>query len=257
MALLLLNGAMEDVAPEFSLEQQLEEVLANAVAAGSRLELEKLHELTLGLDDLDSSLKSLEKAGLVKGIEPTPLGAAAAAHFLTADQVTIISKQLGRGKAPLDVAVALESFEALYLKFAERISVKLRMQISQRALHGSFLDLLSSSDLNDLEWKIQKYCLDFSRDFLRCTCKEAPYCGCAQKNISLRILELRAEGKSPEGIIDEFSDKYGMYAYQGDLINYLDQMVRYLEAIGSVAKVLGKMDAAKGAEERKKRIEGE
>jgi helicase len=257
MALLLLNGVMEDVAPEFSLEQQLEEVLANAVAAGSRQELEKLHDLTLGLDDLDSSLKSLAKAGLVKGIEPTLLGEAAAAHFLTVDQVTIIASQLKKGKAPLDVAVALESFEALYLKFAERISVKLRMQISQRVLHGSFLDLLSSSDLNDLEWKIQKYCMDFSRDFLRCTCKEAPYCGCAQKNISLRILELRAEGKSPEGIIDEFSDKYGMYAYQGDLINYLDQMVRYLEAIGSVAKVLGKMDAAKDAEERKKRIEGE
>jgi helicase len=257
MALLLLNGVMEDVAPEFSLEQQLEEVLANAVAAGSRQELEKLHDLTLGLDDLDSSLKSLAKAGLVKGIEPTLLGEAAAAHFLTVDQVTIIASQLKKGKAPLDVAVALESFEALYLKFAERISVKLHMQISQRALHGSFLDLLSSSDLNDLEWKIQKYCMDFSRDFLRCTCKEAPYCGCAQKNISLRILELRAEGKSPEGIIDEFSDKYGMYAYQGDLINYLDQMVRYLEAIGSVAKVLGKMDAAKEAEVRKKRIEGE
>ncbi len=257
MALALLNGKMEDVAPEFSEEQQLEEVLANAVAASSRQELEKLHELTLGLDDLDSSLKSLEKAGLVKGIEPTRLGAAAAAHFLTADQVKLIASQLGRGAAPTDVAVALESFEALYLKFAERISVKLRMQISQRALHGSFLDLLSSSDLNDLERKIQKYCLDFSRDFLRCTCKEAPYCGCAQKNISLCILELRAEGKSPDEIIDYFSDRYGMYAYQGDLINYLDQMVRYLEAIGSVAKVLGKAEAAKGAEERKKRIEGE
>lgn len=257
MALLLLHGSMEDVAPEFSMEQQLEEVLANTVAARTREELEKLHDLTLGLDDLDSSLKSLAKAGLVKGIEPTPLGAAAAAHFLTPDQVTTIASQLGRGMAPLDVAVALESFEALYLKFAERISVKLRMQISQRALHGSFLDLLSSSDLNDLERKIQKYCLDFSRDFLRCTCKEAPYCGCAQKNISLRILELRAEGKSPEEIIDHFSDRYGMYAYQGDLINYLDQMVRYLEAIGSVAKVLGKMEAAKEAEDRKKRIEGE
>ena len=257
MALLLLNGVMEDVAPEFSQEQQLEEVLANAVAARSRQELEELHELTLGLDDLDSSLKTLAKADLVKGIEPTRLGEAAAAHFLTVDQVTIIASQLKKGKAPLDVAVALESFEALYLKFAERISVKLRMQISQRVLHGSFLDLLSSSDLNDLEWKIQKYCMDFSRDFLRCTCKEAPYCGCAQKNISLRILELRADGKSPEGIIDYFSDRYGMYAYQGDLINYLDQMVRYLEAIGSVAKVLGKIDAAKEAEDRKKRIEGE
>ncbi|NTV27285.1 MAG: DEAD/DEAH box helicase, partial [Methanothrix sp.] len=257
MALALLHGQMEDVAPEFEEAQQLEEVLANAVAARSRAELEKLHDLTLGLDDLDCSLKSLEKAGLVKGIQPTRLGEAAAAHFLTPDEVETIGKMLGKGKSPLDVAVALESFEALYLKFAERISTKLRMQISQRVLHGSFLDLLGSSDLNDLERKIQKYCLDFARDFLRCACKESPYCGCAQKNISLRILELRGEGKSPEEIIDEFSDKYGMYAYQGDLINWLDQMVRYLEAIGTVAKVLGKTEAAKEAEVRKKMIEGE
>ena len=213
--------------------------------------------MTLGLDDLDCSLKSLEKAGLVKGIQPTRLGEAAAAHFLTPDEVATIAKMLGKGKSPLEVAVALEGFEALYLKFAERISTKLRMQISQRVLHGSFLDLLGSSDLNDLERKIQKYCLDFARDFLRCTCKESPYCGCAQKNISLRILELRAEGKSPDEIIEDFSDRYGMYAYQGDLINWLDQMVRYLEAIGTVARVLGKTEAAKEAEERKRRIEGD
>ncbi|MCX6679979.1 MAG: DUF5814 domain-containing protein [Methanothrix sp.] len=257
MALALLNGQMEDVAPEFSEAQQQEEVLANAVAARSRAELEKLHDLTVGLDDLNSALAALEKAGLVKGIVPTRLGEAAAAHFLAPEQVATIVKLLGKGKSPLEVAVALESFEALYLKFAERISIKLHMQISQRALHGSFLDLLSSSDLQELDNKLQRYCMDFSRDFLRCICKESPYCGCVQKSISLRILDLRAEGKSPDGIIDYFSDRYGMYAYQGDLINWLDQMVRYLEAIESVARVLGKEAAAKDAGERKKRVEGE
>ena len=257
MALALLHGQMEDVAPEFEEAQQLEEVLANAVAARSRDELVKLHQLTIGLDDLNSSLSSLEKAGLVKGIVPTRLGEAAAAHFLAPEQVASIVRLLSKGKSPLEVAVELESFEALYLKFAERISTKLRMQISQRALHGSFLDLLSSSDLQELDNKLQRYCMDFSRDFLRCICKESPYCGCVQKSISLRILDLRAEGKSPEAIIDHFSDRYGMYAYQGDLINWLDQMVRYLEAIESVARVLGKEAAAKEAGERKKRVEGE
>jgi helicase len=257
MALALLNGQMEDVAPEFEESQQQEEVLANAVAARSREELERLHALTVGLDDLDCSLTSLEKAGLVKGIVPTRLGEAAAAHFLAPEQVATIVKLLGKGKSPLEVAVELESFEALYLKFAERISTKLHMQISQRALHGSFLDLLSSADLRELDNKLQRYCMDFSRDFLRCTCKESPYCGCVQKSISLRILDLRAEGRSPEAIIDYFSDRYGMYAYQGDLINWLDQMVRYLEAIEAVARVLGKEKAAKEAGERKKRVEGE
>ncbi|MHB8119007.1 MAG: DUF5814 domain-containing protein [Methanothrix sp.] len=257
MALALLNGQMEDVAPEFSEAQQQEEVLANAVAARSREELERLHALTVGLDDLDSALSSLEKAKLVKGIVPTRLGEAAAAHFLAPEQVATIVKLLGKGRSPLEVAVELESFEALYLKFAERISIKLHMQISQRALHGSFLDLLSSADLRELDNKLQRYCMDFSRDFLRCTCKESPYCGCVQKSISLRILDLRAEGKSPEGIIEHFSDRYGMYAYQGDLINWLDQMVRYLEAIESVARVLGKEAMALEAGERKKKVEGE
>jgi archaea-specific helicase len=256
VALALLHGQMEDVAPQFDEAQQLEEVLANAVAARSRQELEKLHQLTLGLDDLDSSLKSLAKAGLIKGIDPTCLGAAAAAHFLSPEEVDQIAKQLGKGKPPLEVAAALESFEDLYLKFAERISIKLHTQISQRALHGSFLDLLNSSDLRELDSKIQRYCLDFARDFLRCTCREAPYCGCPQRNISLRILELRGEGMSPAQIIDDFSDRYGMYAYQGDLINWLDQMVRYLEAIEAVAKVLGKSEEAKEAAERKRRVEG-
>jgi helicase len=171
--------------------------------------------------------------------------------------VKLVAEQLQKGRSPLEVAVALESFEDLYLKFAERISVALKMNISQRALHGSFLDLLSSAELNDLERKIQRQCLDFSKDFLRCTCMDAPYCGCPAENISLRILDLRAEGKSPVEIIDDFSDRYGMYAYQGDLINYLDQIVRYLEAIEAVAKVLGKGEAAKGAEEMRKRVVGE
>jgi helicase len=257
VALALLHGKMEDVAPEFEQSQQQEEVLANAVAARNRAELERLHQLTVGLDDLDSSLAALEKAGLVRGIVPSRLGEAAAAHFLAPEQVASIVQLLGRGRSPLDVAVGLESFEALYLKFADRISTKLHMQISQRALHGSFLDLLSSADLRELDNKLQRYCLDFSRDFLRCTCKEAPYCGCVQKSISLRILELRTEGKSPEEIIEHFSDRYGMYAYQGDLINWLDQMVRYLEAVEAVARVLGREKVAKEAAERKAKVEGE
>lgn len=257
VALALLHGQMEDVAPQYEQEQQLEEVLANAQAASTRQQLERLHQLTLGLDDLDFSLKALSDAHLIKELVPTPLGAAAAAHFLSPEEVKLITSELSKGRSPQEVAVTLESFEDLYLKFAERISVKLHMQISQRALHGSFLDLLSSADLKELENKIQRQCMDFTRDFLRCTCKEAPYCGCLQKNISLRILDLRSEGKNPAEIIDLFSDRYGMYAYQGDLINWLDQMVRYLEAIEALARVLGKAEAEKEASLWKKRIEGE
>jgi helicase len=256
VALHLLHGEMEDVAPSYDSEQQLEEVLANAGAARSRQELEGLHKITLGLDeDLEPLLKKLAEAGLIRGTEPTLLGRAASAHFLSPEQAGLIAKMLEKGRSPLDIVVALESFRDLYLKFAERASTQLRMAISQRALHGSFFDLLSSAELTQLESKVQRQCLDFARDFLRCTCREAPYCGCPEKEISIRILELRAEGKSPGEIIDHFAERYGMFAYQGDLINYLDQTVRYLEGIEALAKVLGRAEAAAAAELRKK-IEG-
>ncbi|MDM7933767.1 MAG: DUF5814 domain-containing protein, partial [Methanothrix sp.] len=257
VALALLHGEMEDVAPEYSEQQQLEEVLANAATARSRQDLEALHSLTIGLDDLDASLRALARAGLVSGIEPTPLGRAAAAHFLSPEQVCIIADGLRKGRSAIEIAITLEGFEDLYVKFAERVSAALRVQISERALHGSFLDLIGSADLKDLERHLQRYCLDFARDFLRCTCKDAPYCGCPEREVSRRILELRAEGRSPAQIIEHFSDSYGMYAYEGDLINYLDQVVRLLEAIGAVAEVLGGAKAAQEAAEMRGRIEGE
>jgi len=257
VALHLLHGEMEDVSPSYDSEQQLEEVLANAAAARSRQELDRLHEITLGLDDgLEPLLKKLTEAGLIKGTEPTRLGRAASAHFLSPGQAGLIAKMLEKGRHPLEIAVAMESFRDLYLKFAERASMQLRMAISERALHGSFFDLLSSPELTSLESKVQRQCLDFARDFLRCTCREAPYCGCPEKEVSIRILELRAEGKSPGEIIDHFAERYGMFAYQGDLINYLDQAVRYLEGVEALAKVLGRAEAVREAEELRKKIEG-
>jgi len=256
VALRLLRGDMEDVLPEYLEDEQQEEVLANAVVARSKEDLAKLHRLTMGLDDIKLSLKFLSEDELVRGIEPTRLGREVSAHFFSPEQVKIVRKELGKGKGPLEIALVLDRFEDLYLKTAERISAKLRTSISQRALHGSVLDLMASEDLSKLDPKIREQLLNFAKDFTRCDCKEAPYCGCPERNVSLRILELRREGASPNQIIKEFSDLYGMYAYTGDLINYLDQIVRHLEAIEGIARVLGKKEIAKEAKLARAEIEG-
>ncbi len=256
VALRLLRGEMEDVLPEYEDEEQQEEVLANAVVARSKGDLVRLTKLTMGLDDLDSSLSALADAGLVRGIDPTPIGRAAAAHFLSPEQVSVIRKGLAEEKEPLEVAVDLERFEDLYLKAADRISATLRMQVSSRALHGSVMDLLSSEDLTKLDPKVREELMNFAKDFTRCGCKDAPYCGCPERKVSLKILELRAEGASPNRIVQEFTDSYGIYAYAGDLINYLDTIVRHLEAIEEMARVLGKRDAAREAKRLRERIEG-
>jgi helicase len=256
VALRLLRGAMEDVLPEYGEEEQLEEVLANAGVAKSREELVRLHRLTIGLDDLGSSLAALEEADLLRGISPTRIGRAASAHFLTPEEVVVIRKGLAKGKGALDIAVDLERFDDLYLKAAERISATLRMQVSSRALHGSVMDLLSSEDLTKLDPKLREELLSFAKDFTRCGCRDSPYCGCPERGASLKILELRAEGMSPSRIIQEFTDSYGIYAYTGDLINYLDAIVRRLEAIEEMARVLGKKETAAEARRLRVRVEG-
>jgi helicase len=257
ISLSLLHGDMEDVLPEFSEEQQLEEVLANSVTARSREELDCLNKLTIGLEDTDRNLEALARAHLIKGIEPTRLGLASAAHFLSPGQTKLISLALQKDEAPLCVAVEMVSFENLYLRFADRVASALRFNISHRAFHGSFLDLLSSPELNNLEKKIQTQCSNFAKDFLRCSCIDAPYCNCPIRGVSLHILELRMDGKSPSEIIDEFSEKYGMFAYRGDIVEYLDQIVRYLDAIKAMALIFGKKEAAQESIVLKKRIEGD
>ncbi len=257
IALRLLSGSVEDVAPEYEEQQQLEEVLANTALVRSIDELKRLHSYTIGLDDLDRSLAILREKGLVRGVAPTRLGMAVAAHFLTPEQAEIVLKGIELDKEPLEIAVDLEQFDAIFLKAAERISATLRMQISERIFHGSFFELIASPDLLKLPRNIQAECLRFASDFMRCTCNEAPYCGCVERAVSLKILDLRSAGNDPKEIIDLFSDEYGIYAYHGDLINYLDQIVRYLEAVEAIAHVGGKKDIAEKASKAKKKIEGE
>jgi helicase len=256
VALRLLRGEMEDVLPEYGEEEQQEEVLANAGVARNREELLRLHRLTIGLDDLGSSLASLEEAGLVRGISPTRIGGAAAAHFLTPEEVRVVRKGLAEDRGALEMAVDLDKFTDLYLKAAERISATLRMQVSSRALHGSVMDLLSSEDLSKLDPKLREELMNLAKDFTRCGCRDSPYCGCPERGVSLKILELRAEGMSPSRIVQEFTDSYGVYAYTGDLINYLDAVVRRLEAIEEMARVLGKRGTAAEAKLLRERIEG-
>jgi helicase len=118
------------------------------------------------------------------------------------------------------------------------------------------MDLLSSEDLTKLDPKVREELMNFAKEFTRCGCKDTPYCGCPERKVSIKILELRAEGASPNRIIQEFTDSYGIYAYSGDLINYLDTIVRHLEAIEEMARVLGKKETARETKRQKERIEG-
>jgi superfamily II helicase len=49
-------------------------------------------------------------------------------------------------------------------------------------------------------------------------------------------------------------DDYMLYAYSGDVLSFLDQSVRTLEAVEELAAVEGYREAADAASERKRRL---
>jgi len=59
------------------------------------------------------------------------------------------------------------------------------------------------------------------------------------------LLELRAQGLGPDAIVDDvMTDDYMVYAYSGDVLSFLDNAVRTLEAAaGGLARVDGADEA--------------
>jgi superfamily II helicase len=49
---------------------------------------------------------------------------------------------------------------------------------------------------------------------------------------------------------------FGVHAYSGDVLNYLDQTVRLMESIGAMASILRKKDIAREALQTKLQLEG-
>jgi superfamily II helicase len=70
------------------------------------------------------------------------------------------------------------------------------------------------------------------------------------------VLELRAEGLGPQAIVDVMTDDYMVYAYTGDVLSFLDDSVRKLEAIETLADVDGNGEMSERARKAKRELSG-
>jgi helicase len=57
-------------------------------------------------------------------------------------------------------------------------------------------------------------------------------------------------------VIKELEKQYGVYAYTGDVLNYLDQAARNLEAVELISGIFGKKEISGMARELRERMEG-
>lgn len=147
--------------------------------------------------------------------------------------------------------------DRIYLKNHRQLSSQLEQRIPKGAFSGATLDLLFSGDgIAKLDDANQERVLAFAEDFLDCDCETNPYCGHPERKFARYLIELRAQGFGPEAIVDVMGADYGLYAYSGDVLSFLDDAVRTLEAISQLARVDGHEDVSQQASERTRELLG-
>ncbi len=163
-----------------------------------------------------------------------------------------------RGDDPIDTMLTLEAFTHVYLNNVQRYARALGANLSPNVFSGGNLEMLFSGngdELTRLDQKELDSVLSFSVTFVTCDCESSPFCGCPERNFSRWIIDQRVEGLEPKAIVERMST-FGVHAYSGDIINYLDQVVRIMESIEAIAAIFNRKDLARRAAYVRARVEG-
>ncbi|WP_254831221.1 DUF5814 domain-containing protein [Haloglomus salinum] len=147
--------------------------------------------------------------------------------------------------------------DKIYVKNHRQLASQLETSFPKGAFSGATLDILFQGEgLSNLDEATQERVLDFAEDFLDCDCQSNPYCGHPEEKFIGYLLDLRAQGMGPEAIVDVMSDDYLVYAYPGDILSFLDDGIRTLEAAEQLADVDGQPEQADRIRHRRKDLSG-
>ncbi|WP_440988612.1 DUF5814 domain-containing protein [Haloarchaeobius baliensis] len=148
--------------------------------------------------------------------------------------------------------------DKIYVKNHRQLSSQLDTNIPKGVFKGATLDMLFNGGeaLEKLDETTRERILDFSKDFMDCGCDNSPYCGHPEEKFVRYLLELRAQGLRPSAIVDVMGDDYMVYAYEGDVLSFLDDSVRTLEAMEELTRVEGNEEARKAAKREKETLSG-
>jgi superfamily II helicase len=145
--------------------------------------------------------------------------------------------------------------DKIYIKNHRQLVSQMETNFPKSAFSGATLDMLfRGENLAKLDDATQERVLDFATDFMDCGCQSNPHCGHPEEKFVAYLLELREQGLGPDAIVDVMGEDYMLYAYPGDVLSFLDDAVRTLEAVEELADVEGHDDAATAARETKRNL---
>ncbi|MDY6764964.1 MAG: DUF5814 domain-containing protein [Halobacteria archaeon] len=147
--------------------------------------------------------------------------------------------------------------DRIYIKNAYSLGQQIDKNLPRNVFHGAALDILYSSDaIEKLDPGTREQFLNFIEDFMDCGCEDAPFCGHPEEKFIRHLLELREQGHGPKDIVESLEAEYNLYAYTGDILDFLDSSVRYLEAVEEIADTLNEEGAKKEAERLRRELVG-
>jgi superfamily II helicase len=130
--------------------------------------------------------------------------------------------------------------DKIYLKNHRQIVSQLDVNVPKGAFKGATIDVLYSGEgLSKVDDATRDRLLAFAEDFLDPEDPDDLYTGYPERQFIRYLLELRAQGLGPDAIVDVMGDEYMVYAYPGDVLSFLDDAVRTLEATEALAAVEG------------------
>jgi superfamily II helicase len=129
-------------------------------------------------------------------------------------------------------------------------------RLPELAFSGNMLETLCARiDYDSLDFAVREQILAFFNEFLRCTCKESPLCGCPEKKFARKVIELRENGLDHRQIAAFLLDEYGIELFPMDILSFLEESVHVLEAISDVARRQGRSELAAKTDETIRLIE--
>jgi len=145
--------------------------------------------------------------------------------------------------------------DKIYVKNHRQLVSQIETSFPKGAFKGATMDILyQGKGLSKLDDATRDRVLDFAEEFLDCDCEANPHCGCPERKFVRYLLELREQGLGPDAIVDVMGDEYMLYAYPGDVLSFLDDSVRTLEAAEALADVDGRPESARGVRDLRKNL---
>jgi superfamily II helicase len=129
------------------------------------------------------------------------------------------------------------------------------LRLPDQVFRGAFLETISSGvNLRSLDGMLREQIQNILHDFVSCGCRDAPLCGCPERQFAARIIELRETGLDHRQIANQLLEEYGISTYPADILSFLEDSVHELEALRDVARLAGKEALAGRCEDRIRQI---